>query len=63
VRFGLVRNLAVSLNYSFYHYEFDNSALLPPGMLRTMDRQSVRISLDVWAPLYERARRNANVAR
>jgi hypothetical protein len=63
VRIGLARSLAFSVNYSFYHYNFDNGAVLPPGMLRTMDRQSVRISLDVWAPLYERARRNANVAR
>ncbi len=63
VRFGLVRNLALSVNYSFYHYNFDQNAILPPGLLRTMDRQSIRLSLDVWAPLWEHARRNANVAR
>jgi hypothetical protein len=63
VRIGLARNLGFNVYYSYYHYQYDNGAVLPPGLLRSMDRQSVRVALDVWAPLYERARRNANVAR
>jgi hypothetical protein len=62
VRFGLSRHIGLSVNYAYYRYEYDSSVLLPPGLLSSMQRQIVRVSFDVWAPIYERARR-ANAAR
>jgi hypothetical protein len=62
VRFGLSRNIGLSVNYAYYNYRYDSDAALPPGLLASMERQVVRVSLDVWAPLFERARR-ANATR
>ena len=62
VRIGLARNFGLSINYAYYRYEYDSSIPLPPGLLSSMERQVFRISFDVWAPLYERARR-ANATR
>lgn len=58
LQFAITRLLAIGVNYGFYHYEFDDAALLPPGLSSKMDRQSVRVSLNLWVPLMTRARRN-----
>jgi hypothetical protein len=60
---ALNRILAVSVNYSFYHYEFAPGAFVPPGFVQQVDRQSVRVLLDVWAPIIARAARSANASR
>ncbi len=51
VRVGLTRFAAVSANYFYYHYAFGPTFPLPPGMARELDRQSVRVGLDLWVPL------------
>jgi hypothetical protein len=55
---ALTRQLAVGAGYSYYIHEFDDSAPLPPGVLSSLERQSVRVSLNVWVPILSRARRN-----
>ena len=57
VKYALNRDLALTADYSYYRYQFDNSALLPPGVLTRINRQSVRVSFDVWAPLLTQSRR------
>jgi hypothetical protein len=55
---ALTRQLAVGAGYSYYIHEFDDSTPLPPGVLSSLERQSVRVSLNVWVPILSRARRN-----
>jgi hypothetical protein len=62
MRVGFTRNLGLSVNYAYYRYQYASSIILPPGLLSTRESQVVRVSFDVWAPLYERARR-ANATR
>jgi hypothetical protein len=48
---ALVRWAALFADYSYYHYIFDPTVPLPPGMNRGLDRQSVRGGLNLWLPL------------
>jgi opacity protein-like surface antigen len=48
---ALSRSIAVFTEYDYYHYRFDPSVQLPFGMSRSMDRQSVKVGLNLWAPL------------
>ncbi len=57
VSYGITRNLAVGVDYSFYRYAFAAQAELPAGFSRTMNRQSVRAYLSLWAPLVHVVRR------
>ena len=58
VQVALNRVMAAGVDYSYYHYRFTNDVQdLPPGFLRQTDRQSIRVSLSVWAPLITQARR------
>jgi hypothetical protein len=54
--------MSVGVSYSYYHHQFDETALLPSGFLRSVDRQSVRAVANLWAPLFQRVRR-ANASR
>ena len=57
LRWGFLRSLGLSLSYSIYRYDFDGGCVLPAGLEREMKRQSVRVSLDFWAPLITQERR------
>ncbi len=60
--YGLTRNVGLGVNYSYYRYAFGQSAVLPAGYDRKLDRQGVRAYITLWAPLVHRARR-ADAAR
>jgi hypothetical protein len=63
VQVALNRILAIGADYSYYRYGFaDNVLVVPPGFVRQTDRQAIRVSLNVWAPLVTKARR-ANASR
>jgi len=62
MRVGLSRHIGLSVNYAYYRYQYDSSVILPPGMSNSRENQVVRVSFDVWASVYERARR-ANATR
>jgi hypothetical protein len=50
-QFALSRFVALSANYTYYHYLFDPTVVLLPGMNRGLNRQSVRVGLNLWLPL------------
>jgi hypothetical protein len=55
--YALSRWASVNASYSYYQYRFDSITLLPTGIARNFDRQSVRANLNLWAPLMNRTRR------
>jgi hypothetical protein len=59
---AVTRFMSVGLSYSYYHHQFDETAQLPSGFLRSADRQTVRAVANLWAPLFQRVRR-ANASR
>ena len=42
---------AAFIDYNYYHYQFDPAVVLPAGMNRGLDRQSVRGGVNLWVPL------------
>lgn len=54
---ALTRSLQLGTTYSFFHYTFDDAAVLPVGVAQDVDRQSVRVYMSLWAPLVNKARR------
>lgn len=57
VNYAVTRYVALGVNYSHYRYKFAEGAVLPPGFTGEMDRQGIRASLSLWAPIFQRARR------
>jgi hypothetical protein len=57
VSYALFRHLSVSAHYARFHYRFDPAVPLPPGTPREIDRNSVRVLVNLWAPILQRARR------
>ena len=55
---ALTRYLDLGVDYTIYRYRFGSAAVLPIGVPRDVERQSISAHIDVWAPLYSRARRN-----
>mgnify|MGYP005815305575 CR=1 FL=1 len=45
------RIVAVFTNYSYYHYLFDTGVTLPVGLNRGVNRHSVSVGVNLWAPL------------
>jgi hypothetical protein len=61
VNAALTRHLALGLNYTFYHYSFEQAAALTTGLLPLINRHSVNVTLNVWAPVFQHGkRRNAS---
>ena len=57
VTVGLTRNLGVSVTYAYFRSDFATPVLLAPGVPDQFDRQSLRASVRLWAPLISRVRR------
>ena len=45
------RFMALFADYNYYHYVFDPTVALPAGMNRGLNRQSVRVGVNLWVPL------------
>lgn len=56
--YALSRHANVAVSYSYYHYSFDEAAVLPVGALNALDRQGVRAVLNLWAPVFQSGRRS-----
>lgn len=56
--YALARFASMGVSYGYYHHSFDDDVALIAGFPRSLDRQSVRVSVNLWAPLFQRARRN-----
>jgi hypothetical protein len=50
---ALNRYLAAGVDYSLYHYRFEEDVPLPPGVSRDRDRQSLRAHLNLWTLLFQ----------
>jgi hypothetical protein len=50
-QFALNRFIALTADYNYYHYIFDSSVVLPVGLNRGLNRQSIRGGLTLWLPL------------
>ena len=51
VRFALSRKLALTGEYMFYSYRFEQAGALPRGFPSHLERRAFRVGLDVWLPL------------
>jgi hypothetical protein len=54
---ALSRYAGLGVVYAYYRYRFDNDLALPIELPRSLERQSIRAQLSVWAPLFQRVRR------
>ena len=55
--YAFARFMNVSLSYGFYQHSFDEAVPLAAGVPRTLERNSVRVAVNLWAPIVQRARR------
>jgi opacity protein-like surface antigen len=60
--YALNRHTNLSLTYAYYRHRFDRGVALPADFVNQFNRHSVRASVSVWAPLFQRTRR-ANATR
>jgi opacity protein-like surface antigen len=54
--YALTRLVSLSLNYSYYRYKFESNVPFPQDIASDIGRQSVRVSVNLWAPLFSRER-------
>jgi hypothetical protein len=54
---AVTRYVNTGVMYAYYRHAFGESIALGPGFPREFDGQTIRVSVTVWAPLYQRARR------
>jgi hypothetical protein len=54
---GLRRNLALVASYTYYRYTFEETAALVTGLASDVNRHSVNVTINVWAPVLKRGRR------
>lgn len=55
--FAVTRHLNTALTYSYYRQRFASTLALVEGFPQDYDGQSIRVSVSVWAPLFQRPRR------
>lgn len=55
--YALGRYTSLSLSYGYYNHRFERGVALPSDFTNRFDRHSVRVSVGLWAPLYQRPRR------
>lgn len=60
--YGLTPNVSIQATYGYFQYEFGSGAPLPAGVPPLVERQSVKLQVALWAPIFQRARRS-NAAR
>jgi hypothetical protein len=60
--YALTRFMNVGVSYAYYSHRFDDAVQLSGGIPNSLDRQSVRASVSLWAPIFQRTRR-ANASR
>jgi opacity protein-like surface antigen len=54
---ALTRHVSTGLTYVYYRQQFADTLLLAEGFPHEFSGQSIRASVSVWAPLFQRARR------
>jgi hypothetical protein len=57
VQYAISRMWSFGGTYYYYRYEYGEDAIVPPGFSQQLDRQSVVVTLNMFLPLYTKARR------
>jgi len=57
INVALTRNLALGVNYTLYHYNFEENAVLLTGFRPQANRHSVSVTLNAWAPVFQHGKR------
>ena len=57
ISFAVSRHVSTSLTYAYYRHHFPEGVVLAPGFPSHYEGQTVRASVNVWAPIFQRARR------
>jgi hypothetical protein len=55
--YALSRFMSVGVSYAYYSHRFDDAVQLSSSVPYALDRQSVRASVSLWAPVFQRTRR------
>jgi hypothetical protein len=55
--YALARFVNVSVAFSHYQHNIDEDVRLAVGIPRNLSRHSVRVGINLWAPIFERTRR------
>jgi hypothetical protein len=56
--YALTRFMNAGVTYFYYRQRFDDGAVLSVGVPATAERHSVRATISLWAPVFERTRRD-----
>ena len=56
--YALTRFMNLGVTYFYYRQRFDEGAVLSVGVPASAERHSVRATVSLWAPLFERTRRD-----
>jgi hypothetical protein len=56
--YAVTRFMNLGVTYAFYQQQFDEGVQLSVGNPRSAERHSVRATVGLWAPLFQRARRD-----
>ncbi|MEO8483628.1 MAG: DUF3575 domain-containing protein [Acidobacteriota bacterium] len=59
---AIFRSASIAFEYMNYSYQFDDTRYLPTGTSARAHRQTVQVSLQLWAPIFQRLR-NSNATR
>jgi hypothetical protein len=54
---AMTRNIALSVDYLYYRRDVESLVVVAPGIERSPQGQTAIVSLDLWAPIFNRARR------
>jgi len=54
---AITRNLAVGLNYTYYRYNFEDAAVFVTPLRPRVNRHSVNVTLNAWAPIFKHGRK------
>jgi hypothetical protein len=57
ITWALTRYLGTGLTYAYYRHDLAGGVALAPGFPNHFDGQTIRASVSVWAPVFQRARR------
>jgi hypothetical protein len=55
--YAVTRFMSTVVSYGYYTHRYDDDVPLAAAVPRTLDRNSVRVGINLWAPIFQRARR------
>jgi hypothetical protein len=55
--YAIARFISAGLSYGYYYHKFDSDVPLASGVPYSLDRQTVRATVSMWVPIFQRSRR------